>query len=332
MIAFAVLSAGVLTGAGGLYVLSEHLTDNVGRTPSVFGPLDPEKRPVKPPGPGGQGMTILLAGSDSLASDPAAGAGGDTHVFVPGAERSDVIMLVRLDVTRTRAAVVSIPRDSWVSVPGHGQTKINAAFSYGGPTLMVQTIEALTGVRIDHFATVDFAGFRAMVDAVGGIDVMVAAPTSTGDVHFHKGSNHLNGRETLAYVRQRYDLPRGDLDRVRRQQNVLRALMTKAATGGTLSDPVGLYHLLDAVSTSVGIDDTLDDDELRTFLYGLRSLTAGEVTFLTAPVSGLGREGSQSVVHLDPVRAALLWRSLDSDDIASYARNNGPDVLSAEPR
>jgi LCP family protein required for cell wall assembly len=316
----------VLLTAGGLYVISDRLADNVARIPSVFTALDPEERPNKPPGQAGQAETFLLAGSDSLADDPNSGAS-----LIPGAQRSDVIMLARVNAARTAAVVVSIPRDSWVSVPGHGMAKVNAAYAYGGPTLLVRTVEALTNVRVDHFATIDFAGFRAMVDAVGGIDVNVAERTTFGEIVFEPGRNHLDGRRALAYVRQRHGLPQGDLSRVQRQQNALRALLAKAVSGGMLRDPVRLYDLLDALSRSVGVDDTLGNGDLRSLAFGMRNLRPGTVTFMTSPVAGLGREGRQSVVHLDKRRAQRLWHAFDHDRIQDYLKNNGGDVLGGNP-
>jgi len=143
---------------------------------------------------------------------------------------------------------------------------------------------------------IDFAGFQSMVDSVGGIDVGIAAATSNQGVDFRRGVNHLNSAQALAYVRQRYGLPNGDLDRAHRQQNALRALLAKAASSGTLSDPIALYDLLDATSRSVGVDDTLSNDSLRSLAFGLRGLRPSAITFLNAPVAGLGREGAQSVV------------------------------------
>ena len=96
--------------------------------------------------------------------------------------------------------------------------KINAAYAFGGPSLLIRTVENLTALRIDHFAVVDFAGFRSVVDAVGGIDVGISAATNNDGVDFHQGVNHLDGTQALAYVRQRYGLADGDLDRAQRQQ------------------------------------------------------------------------------------------------------------------
>jgi LCP family protein required for cell wall assembly len=318
--------------AGALYVITDQLAGNVTRIPAVFAPLDPATRPAKP---AGEAETFLLAGSDSRAGEPTTGSNARDTEFEPGAQRSDAIMLVRVDPAKPAVVVVSIPRDSWVPVPGHGLAKINAAYAYGGPTLLVRTVEQLTKVRVDHFATIDFAGFQAMVDAVGGIDVTMpertTIATALGTTVLEQGRDHLDGRAALAYVRQRAGLPRGDLSRVQRQQNVLRALMNKAVSGGMLTSPVRLYHLLDAVTRSVGVDDTLTNGDLRSLAFDVRSLRGQAVTFLTAPVAGLGREGDQSVVRLDEQRAPRLWHALNSDELQQYLEDNSGDVLGANP-
>jgi LCP family protein required for cell wall assembly len=316
----------VLLAAGGLYVLSDRLAGNVERIPGVFAGLDPAQRPPKPAGLAGRAETFLLAGRDSRSPEPSGGAG-----FSPGGQRSDVLMLVRVNAARTEAVVVSIPRDSWVPIPGRGMAKINAAYAFGGPGLAVETVEALTGIRVDHFATVDFAGFEAVVDAVGGIEVTLARATAFGDISFHAGVNHLDGRRALAYVRQRDGLPRGDLDRVRRQQSALRALLTRVASTDLLGDPLRLYDLLDAVTRWVEVDDTMSNGDLRSLALDLRHLRGPNVTFLTSPVARTGWAGNQSVVYLDPERGPRLWQALDHDRIRSYLADNGADVLGGSP-
>lgn len=316
----------VLALVGGtVFVLTERLGDNVARVPDVFGPLDAATRPAAAPG-----TTFLLMGTDSRAAVPTTGcaapAGADE-----GTARADVIMLVRLDEGGDSATVVSIPRDSWVDVPGRGRAKINAAYTYGGPSLLVDTVERMTQVRIDHFAVIDFAGFESMVDAVGGIDVQVARPTSNAGVDFRAGRNHLDGAQALAYVRQRYDLPEGDLDRARRQQNALRALLARVASSGTLSDPGALYDLVDATTRSVRVDDTLSNGGLRLLAVGSAGLRPSAVHFLSTPVSGLGREGAQSVVYLDEVRAAQLWGAVRAGTVDEFVAGYPAAVLGSEP-
>jgi LCP family protein required for cell wall assembly len=329
-ISMGVLVVLVFSGIGGLYLLSERLGDNVQRYPSVFSGLDESQRP-KPP-VNEAATTFLLMGTDSRSSEPTTGTGATAPDFVPGSQRSDAILLVRVAGDKAHASVVSIPRDSWVPIPGHGSNKINAAYSFGGPTLLVQTVEAMTHVRIDHFAVIDFAGFQAMTDSVGGIDVQISAPSSSRGVTFHAGLNHLNGEQALIYVRQRYDLPRGDLDRVQRQQNALRALMDKAASSGLLSNPLRTYDLVDAVSRSVGVDDSLSNGGLRSLVFDLRNMRSSGVMFMTAPVAGLGWEGSQSVVYLEPNKSSALWQAVNTDRVGDYVKNNPADQLGDSPR
>jgi LCP family protein required for cell wall assembly len=198
--------------------------------------------------------------------------------------------------------------------------KINASFAFGGPPLLVRTVEDLTGVRVEHFAVIDFAGFQALTDSVGGIDVNVAAPTTFGTLTLHAGRNHLDGAQALGYVRQRTGLPRGDLDRVQRHQNALRALLTKVAAGGLLADPARTLGFLDELSRWVTVDDGLTNGGLRTLGWDMRNLRPGGITFLTVPVADLGREGKQSVAHLDSARAAQLWQHLADGNISAYLR------------
>ena len=315
----------------GVRIVSNRILGDVQRIPGVFTPLDEGSRPKKPAGTE-KTLNFLLVGIDTRAGEQTTGSEGNGEIFLPGGQRSDAIMVVHLSVDRRSAWVVSIPRDSWVPVPGHGEAKINAAYSLGGPPLLVQTVERLTNLRIDHFGVVDFAGFQSMVDAVGGIDVRVARRTGDSRGSFEAGVNHLGGDAALAYVRQRYNLPDGDLDRVRRQQNVMKALMTKAGSLGLLSSPTRAFAVADSLSHAVSVDDSLDDGELRSLALSLRNLKPAGVEFLTAPTSGLGREGAQSVVRLHPVRFPALWQAVGAGDIGPYVRAHPQDTLGSNPR
>ena len=301
--------------AAGLYFTSERLVRRIHRTPDVFAGLDESTRP-----PVTSALDVLLVGSDSLADAPTTGSEATGAADVPGAQRSDAIMLVHIYPDYGRAAVISFPRDSWVDVPGHGKAKINASYSYGGPSLLVGTVEKLTGIRVDHFAVIDFAGLQALVDAVGGIDVTVEKTTTFGTLTLESGPNHLNGAAALGYVRQRKGLPAGDLDRVQRHQNAVRALLAKATEGGVLTSPVRTFQLLDEFTRWVTVDDTLTNSDLRSLGWDLRNLQPGAMTFLTAPVAGLGRENGQSVVYLDGENCGQLWRATSENDVEGYVR------------
>jgi LCP family protein required for cell wall assembly len=308
-------------GAVGLLVLADSVAYQVHRTPKVFAGIHEDERP-----PATEATTFLLIGTDSR--DPEQGSAEPVAVtFPPGSQRSDVVMLVRINKERSAATVVSLPRDSWVTVPGHGQTKINSSYSFGGPTLLVRTVEALTNIRVDHFGVIDFAGFPSVVDLVGGIDVAVDKPTTAAAVTFKAGMNHLDGQQALAYARQRTGLPRGDVDRVQRHQSTLRALLSKIADSDIFSHPVDTYRLLDAFSRWISVDDTLSNNGLRSLVFGLRKIRPARVTFLTAPVAGLGREGVQSVVYLDFDRAAELWHCLVTDDVGTFAQKYPDSIL-----
>lgn len=313
--------------AAGAYFTSERLARQIHRTPDVFAGLDESTRP-----PPTSALDVLLVGSDSLADGPTTGSEATEPAAEPGGQRSDAIMLVHIYPDFTRAAVVSIPRDSWVDLPGHGKAKINASYAYGGPSLLVDTVEKLTGIRVDHFAVIDFAGLQALVDAVGGIDVSIDRTTTFGALTLRAGLNHLNGAATLGYVRQRKGLPAGDLDRVQRHQNAVRALLTRATEGGLLSSPVRTYGFLDEFTRWVTVDDTLTNSDLRSLGWSLRNLRPENVTFLTAPVAGLGRESGQSVVYLDAENGGQLWHSMSVNDVAGYVRTHpGTDLGGSTP-
>ncbi len=178
---------------------------------------------------------------------------------------------------------------------------------------------------------VDFAGFGTIVDAVGGIDVRVAKATSSDGAFFGQGANHLDGPRALAYLRQSAGLPRGDLDRAQRQQNVLRALLEKTVANDLSANPVQLFRLLEAVSRSASVDDTIGDGGVRELRNELRGLQPTEMTFLAAPLRGFGQEDSQSVVYLDDKRAIDLWNALRSDSAATYASLYPDNSLGATP-
>ncbi|HEX9539066.1 MAG TPA: LCP family protein [Streptosporangiaceae bacterium] len=309
----------VFVGAvGGIYLVTNQLTGNVRRIPHVFQGLARSSRPIMPAATRSS-MTILLAGSDLRSNEQTTGSNGQQLPFQPGEQRSDVLMLVHISADRKRAAFISIPRDSWVDVPGHGIMKINAAFSLGGPSLMIRTVEHLTDVFINHYAVIDFRGFESLVRALGGVDVQVARPTSSGSVNFRQGLNDLTAASAMAFVRQRDGLPLGDLSRIQRQQNLIRAILTRVASAGVLSNPIEMYHLIDAFTGALSVDSTFTNSAMRTLALQLSRLRSSDVSFLTAPWSGLGWRGEQSVVLLNSGECATLWHAVQNDSVAAWA-------------
>ncbi len=323
MAACLVLAVAMLAGLTvAAHRLASQYTDNVEAIGDPFKDMDEAERPRSLTGPA---LTFLIVGTDSGGS---ARKGARKRLG-----RADTIMLARFAADRRQAAVVSIPRDSWVTVPGRGTAKINSAYANGGPTLLIRTVERLTDVRIDHFAVVDFAGFKSIIDALGGVPVEVSeSTTDLSGVRFRRGSNHLDGTRALAYVRQRYGLPRGDLDRVRRQQNLLRAVLAKLNELDPMRDPRTTYRLLDGMTRAISVDRGLSQEKMHELALSVRDLREENIAFVTAPVRSLGMEGEESVVYLDRGRCTELWRAVRSDSVHDYLARHRSEGLPDVPR
>ncbi|MEU8800325.1 LCP family protein [Spirillospora sp. NPDC048819] len=295
------LGVALLLGAG-LYLLQGAYDDEVkriaGAMPTAAG------RPSST----GRGENWLLIGSDRRADMPSMGA------------RADTIMLVHLSGNGERVSVIAIPRDGWVPVPGHGTTKINAAFAHGGPALLIRTVEQLTRVRVDHYAALDFRGFVEMTDALGGVDVTITKRTHDPmhDRTWEAGRQHLDGTEALDFVRQRWNLPGGDLDRIKRQQAFLHALADKALD---TRNPIKIDRFIRAASRSVTVDGSVTSGTLRGLAR--RLLDTSLLEYLTAPVEKMDRRGDQSVVLLDENGARELFTAVREDRVGDYVSRNG---------
>ena len=265
-------------------------------------------------------MDLLVFGSDSRIS------AGDPSQWQAGAQRTDAIMLVHIPADRKGAYVISIPRDSWVTVPGHGKAKINAAFSWGGPSLAIATVEQLTGVKIDHMVVTDFTGFARITDLLGGVTVTLPKKTNIGNGKqtLDAGTHLLDGETALAYVRERYTLPGGDLDRVKRQQNWMRAIMRSAASSGVQKDPQRLMAMVDALATHLSTDEGFTIEEMRKLVLSLRDVGTGGAKYMTVPVAGTGwsPDGKQSIVKLDNARAKTLWKAVADDEMSAWTTKN----------
>lgn len=318
LIAIGVFVALIVAGLGGLvWQRQSSYNGNIDRIQGVM----PE---ANRPGPNVAGTeNWLLVGSDRRSDEQTTGEGNEA--WKPGQQRTDTIMLMHLPADRKKAYLISFPRDSWVDVPGYGRQKINAAFSYGGPKLLIQTIEGLTGVRIDHYGAIDFAGFESMVDALGGVTVNIknSVYDPARKVNWQAGPQELDGEEALLFVRQRYNLPNGDFDRMKRQQALLRALAKKAADSGTLTNPLKLDRFLSALTKSISVDEGLSGGDLRSLALSMRNVRVSDVTFLTTPHKGTGMVQKQSVVFLDPQKAKVLFDAVKTAEMAQYVQRYG---------
>ena len=324
-----VLTALVLVLVGGGVLAAARLQGNLDRNIERFGDpfaaIPAASRPAAAPA---GAMNILLLGSDSRVS------AGDPSQWTAGAQRTDAIMVLHVPADRGAAYVTSIPRDSWVPIPGHGTAKINAAFSFGGPSLMVRTVEQLTKVRIDHVVIADFEGFTKLTDAVGGVTITVPKATHDERISLQAGKQQMDGETALKYVRQRHNLPGGDFDRVKRQQNWIRAVARQAMSAGTLTNPLRLNRALDALTRSVATDSGFSIGEMRDLALSMRSVRSNDLTFMTAPIAGTGwnADHTQAIVLLDKPAGRGLWKAMAADRTAGWVRDNRDAVTGTSVR
>jgi LCP family protein required for cell wall assembly len=303
-------------GAGMAYGLQQQLSANIERF--GLGTIGGDRpKVVAPP----EALNVLLVGSDSRV------ALGDPGKWVKDEQRTDSMMVVHVSADRKSVDVVSIPRDSWVDIPGFGKGKINSAYAEGGPPLLIQTIEQLTGVRIDHMGIVDFTGFKDMTDALGGVVLTVPVATQDSRNYFKAGTYRMNGKQALGYVRQRHGLPNGDFDRMKRQQNWIRAVIKEAMSKGTLTDPIKLNNFLQAATKAMALDDSWSIGDIRSLALGLTSLQSSNIRFITTPNVGTDMEGDQSIVRLDDVNGPSLWAAIANDQVSDWLTVNKPDLL-----
>lgn len=312
-LAGALVLVAVLAAGGYLFALDRTVAHSIKHDPRLMQGLT--NRPAKPStGPGASALNYLLIGSDSRA--------GENDPSVQG-QRSDTIMIAHVTAARDKVYLISFPRDLYVDIPGRGKNKINAAYAFGDTPLLIGTLEQLTSVRIDHVAVIDFAGVRNLTTIVGGVTVNNAHASSVGNYHWPQGKITIAGDEALQYVRQRHGLPGGDLDRVERQQEVVKALMLKGLSPDVITHPGRMLDLIRAGASNVTVDDSLDQGEIRSTALSLRSLRGDDVQFVQAPITGFGRspEGA-SIDVLDTQRMAELSDAMLNDDIAGYLAHN----------
>jgi LCP family protein required for cell wall assembly len=239
------------------------------------------------------------------------------------------MLLVHISKNRDSAVIVSLPRDSLVTIPEHvsssdstkivpaRQNKLNAAFSFGGAPLLIETLEGETGLRIDHYIEINYLGFTNIIDALGGIDVCVKKDIndSKSALKLSAGLQTLDGIQALKYVRTRQFDGLGDIGRMKRQQEFMSAVMRKATSTGTLLNPIKLVSFLNAAIKTVTTDNEFNKNDLLTLGKQLKNLSADRVRTLTVPLSNPnGRAaGVGSVVIWDEVLSADLFNRLLND-------------------
>ena len=257
-------------------------------------------------GVAGTGTNFLLIGTDGRTATDRG--------------RSDVIILVHVPADPTSVQMIHFPRDLFVSIPGHGKNKINASYAFGGEPLLVETLQDLLDIRIDHVARTDFEGFEGMVDAVGGVRVYAEeASSGGGEGAIEEGWNELNGAAALDFVRERHELSQGDISRGRRQLALIKAVLLEATSRDTLTNPLTVARLTDAATTNMVVDQDLDLGEMRDLALELRDLRSNDIVFATAPFTGFGSDPvAGSIDIVDTEKMELLGEALRTDTMDEY--------------
>ena len=316
-----VLSVVIVLGSlAGWGLSNRYVSDK--KTVNVFGSLDQASRPQAVDS---AGMTILAVAVDDRSGltrkqQDALHVGHGNY----GAARTDTIILIRIAPNGGGATAVSLPRDTWVDIPAYTdiqgqahpatQDRINTLLERGGPQLLTRVVEQLTGMRIDHYISLNFAGFLNMVDAVGGVPMCIPKPLqdSYSGLNLQAGQQTLTGKQALAYVRARHI--DSDFGRMQRQQRFLSAMAQRAASVGTLLNPLKLNAFIDAAMKSITTDETLGRDAILNLAQRFRGLSLKKIRFLTVPISnGNANINGNSVVLWDQAQAKTLFTDLAAD-------------------
>ncbi|MGP3949067.1 LCP family protein [Streptomyces sp. 7N604] len=278
--------------------------------------------------PSGEGTNYLIVGSDSregLSNQDK----NDLHTGSAEGRRTDSMIVLHTGDNGT--TMMSLPRDSWVTIPAFtrpetgkhyaaAKNKLNAAFSMGGPELLVRTVEANTGLKINHYAEIGFAGFVNIVDSVGGVDLCLDKDIKDekSGADLRKGCQTLSGADALAFVRQRHQEAEGDLGRTRNQQKFLSALADQAATPGTVLNPSKLYPAMGAGLETLIVDRDMSLSKLTSMLQAMKAVTGGDGKQINVPVADQGFQTSKgSAVRWDTTQAKKLFDELKNDQPVS---------------
>ncbi|MCM1968357.1 LCP family protein [Streptomyces sp. G1] len=316
----------LLLGAAGTgWWAYNHLNGNIDSV-DLDQAIGVDNRPAKVPD---SGQNILVLGSDSRA-----GANGELdHGDVSGS-RSDTNMLVHIPEGRKKATAISIPRDTLVtrpeckdkngkSIAGANRIMINSIIGTGGPACVVKTVEQMSGVRVDHLVKVEFAGFKELVDALGGVDVTLDKPIK-GGLNLDAGTHRLNGTDSLKFVRTRHGYGDGsDLGRIDLQQKFMIAMLSEIKKQDALSNPARLYKLADAGTKALTTDAELDSLKgLSDFAQSMKGVDPETMETIMLPVA-YDKIDKNRVVAVEP-QSGQLWDALRKDQPIPASAKKSP--------
>ncbi|MGP0024764.1 MAG: LCP family protein [Streptosporangiaceae bacterium] len=315
-----VMSAMILVVSGSAWALTGYINGHIKR-------VDAGTANSASTGP----LNILVAGVD-----PRTGLTHHEevvlHVGDDVSSNSDTLMLMHVSADRSRVTVVSIPRDSWVSIPGHGMNKINAAYGLGGAKLMVQTVEQATGLTINDYVEVDFLGFVRVIDALGGVNICLpqALDDPYSGLDLSAGVHHVDGITALAYARDRHSFATSDLARIQDQQRLLSSALSEAIHSGLLANPIRLSQFIDAALSSLTVNQGLN---VAALADQMRGITAGNVTFMTVPLANVDYQTptGELAVQWDSQAASQLFQDLASDQSLATPSPSGAASSASGP-
>jgi len=305
------LSALVLLTAGSGWLLAGYVSSHLGRVNAGTSGLPPS-------GP----LNILLAGVD-VRSGLSRHQQRVLHVGSATGHNSDTLMVVHISADHRHLAVISLPRDSWVRIPGYGMNKINAAFGLGGPRLMVRTVERATGLTINDFVEVNFLGFVKIINALGGVDICL--PYAVNDpysgLRMLAGRHHVNAVRALQFARDRHSFPLSDLARIADQQQLLASVLSEAVSSGTLANPVKFSRFLAAATSATTVDERFDVTGLA---EELRFIRPSAVSFTTVPLASANYQtpSGESAVLWNTAAARALFRQVKADQPTRHWHHN----------
>lgn len=310
VLAASMLSALVLLTSGAGWLLASYVSNHLTR-------LDAGTPGTPATGP----LNILLAGVD-IRSGLSARQQALLHVGHVNSHNSDTLIVVHISADHRHVEAVSLPRDSWVRIPGYGMNKINAAIGLGGPRLMVRTVQDATGLTISDFVEVNFLGFVKVINVLGGVNICLpfAVDDPNSGLRLSAGRHHVNGITALQFARDRHSFPTSDLARISNQQQLIASVVTEAISSGTLTDPLRFPRLLAAATSAIRVDRQFNVISLA---RQLRFVRPGAVTFATVPLASASylTPTGQSAVLWDRPAARAMFARITADRTLRHSRH-----------